>query len=337
MDRTELRTPEAIACLAACRAAVEGQKAVFPLAFPAVTEAIEIPARATRLRHADLLDALWNGVTLRSPQVLLRLEAEQAYRWLLNDEEIHVSREDVLTSLPDHLGEASVSFPADWTPEEISHFMTCLADESRMRSIRYLAEQRNWGVDHTPMRERYVREMEKNRQQRLGNAAQPKQAAFSRALLGERVALVKQYLIPAARNALLSEVGPQRAAAVLEKLRARKGEGGERRVRDLFARMPMMDQYARLLALDAMEVARRPRAEDFYDFDHGTGPPIYGDAFVTRDKRLTRLVRDAGRGSADLVTSLADLERWLKRHCADGRSSSSCGLGRPSRGRSSGR
>ena len=86
----------------------------------------------------------------------------------------------------------------------------------------------------------------------------------------------------------------------------------------------MMDQYARLLALDAMEVARRPRPQDFYDLDHGTVPPIYADAFVTLDNRLARLVRDAGRGSADLVTSLADLECWLKRHCADGPRAVSC-------------
>lgn len=317
IELRDLKTAEAVACLAACRWAVERQKVIFPLAYPAISEAIEIGDRTTRLLHADLLDSLSNGITFRSKRVLFKLEAVIAYRWLLKDEESHIPREDVLTSLPDYLGEGQLSFPAGWTPEMAAQLMTYLAHEPKLRSVRFIAEQRDRGVDHVLIRERYVFEMEKNRQERLGNAGEMKQGKIQRALLRERLALVKQYVIPVGEDALFNEVVSQGAAAAFKQLKPRKGEGGNRRVRELFERMPMMDQHARLFALGAMEVRRRSQAQDFYDFDHGTVPPIYADAFVTLDKRLARLVEHAGRGSADLVTSLRELQRWLESQCAD--------------------
>ena len=319
IELRDLRTPRSAACLAVCHAAVERQKAIFPLAFPAVTEAIEIPDRATRLRHADLLDALSNGVTFRAPPILFNIEAEQACRWLINDEEVRVSREDIFTSLPYVASEGAITFPAGWTVEQVAQFIAALTDEPvmrRCRTLRYMAEQRDWGLEHAPMRKRYVHEMEQTRQRRLAAEAQPKQAAFAQALLDEREALVKHYLIPALTSVLLAEVGPRHAIKSLVELIARKGEGGKRRVGDLFAKMPIMDQHARLFALDAMEKARRPQPQDFYDVEHGTAAPIYADAFVTFDKRLARLVTNAGRGAAELVTSLVDLECWIEQHCA---------------------
>jgi hypothetical protein len=165
------------------------------LAFPAVTEAIEIRDLATRLRHADLLDSLSDGITLRSAAVLLRLEAAHAWRWLFNDEDGYVVRSEVFTRLPDHLGDGKMNFPTGWTPEMIHKLMEHLANEPRVHSVRFLAELQDWGADHADMRERYVREMEAIRQKRLAEPRLPKMQALSRALQGEREALVRSYVM----------------------------------------------------------------------------------------------------------------------------------------------
>ncbi len=101
-----------------------------------------------------------------------------------------------------------------------------------------------------------------------------------------------------------------------DKLMESKGEGGKRRLRDLFDRMPIMGQHCRLLAADQMETARHPQPQDFYDFDHGTIPPIYSDAFVTFDNRLIGLIKKAARGKAELITTLAQLQGWIEATCA---------------------
>jgi hypothetical protein len=299
-------------CFAACRAALACNRVIFPLALPAITEAIDIPDVAIKAEHAELLDSFSNGVTFRSPQVLLTLEARQAARWLFTGKETLLLREDVLTSLPDHLGDGRFSFPAGWTKERAVRFMTNIADDPRIRSVAFIAEQSDWRAAHLPMRQRYVREMEALRQERLKEPAKPTRAAFAEALLRERVSLVNRHVLAASQEVLLAEVGPERLKEVLDEFIQRNGEGGVQRISELFSRMPLMDQYARLFALDSLETNRRPRAQDFFDIDHGMAPPVYCDVFVTLDRRLARLVETAGRGTATLITNLRDLTHWME-------------------------
>lgn len=315
IELRDATTQGAVDCLEACRDAVAARGVLFPLALPAVTEAIEIRDRTTRLKHADLLDELSQGITFRSPVVLMRKEAELAYRWLFRGEQGVLPREECLTLVPGHLGEEAWTFPSGTPPEVIARFAHFIANEAPLRTVRYIAEQRDWGADHADLRERFVREMIVMRERRLAATPQPKAAAFAEALRRERLALTNDYIIPACRDALLADVGPEGAAAAFEAFFARKGEGGERRLRAMFVRLPLLDQHARLMALDAMETSRRPQPQDFYDHEHATVPPVYAHLFATLDHRLARLVRDAGRGSAGFATSIPDLTRWVRTEC----------------------
>ena len=312
IELRDATTPSARSCLEVCRKSVTEGRAVFPLALPAISEATEIADKETRLRHADLLDSLSNGVTFRSPEVLFRLDAEAAYCWLFRDKEVVLTRQDVLTSVPDHVGEGQVTFPAGCRPEQIAKVVGEMAVDSRIRTVRFIAEQDHAGKKHPSVTGKFVQGMEDNRQKRLEADKLPKQATFARSLLGERVLLIKQYVISVGRDLLIREVGVNGLLAAIHDFRSRKGEGGRQRIKELFRRMPLLDQHARLLALDAMELGRYARSQDFYDVEHGTVAPVFADAFVTLDNRLARLVRDAGRGNATLITSLSELEVWLR-------------------------
>lgn len=314
IELRDARNGNAIACLDFCRAAVERAKVVLPLAFPAVTEAIEIPDLSTRLAHADLLDSLSSGVTFRSSQVLMGLEARLAYQWLFKDQqESMVPEDEVFTSLPNYLGDASMDFPSGWSREDATRMVRDVAADSKVRSVRFVAEQRDWRKDHEDLRERYVREMERVRAELARAPRQQKQAVLARLLEDERVSLMKLHVIPECSKQLISEVGLQGAGAAFKQIAARKGLGGSKRVKEIFKRMPMMDQHARIFAHNAKETGRRPREQDFFDFDHGTAPPIYSDAFATLDGRLATLVREAGRGRAQVLCSLAEITEWLRR------------------------
>jgi hypothetical protein len=272
IDLRESKTPEAAACLEACRSGVEGGKVLFPLAYPAIAEAVEISDVSTRLRHADLLDALSSSVTFRSSAVLLRLEAEHAWRWLFADEEALVGKEDVFSGFLDHLAEPAVMrFPAGWIREDIAKFMRDVVNKPGVCNVRFMAEQQDWRNDHAQILERYAREMEENRQKRLAEPQPPKPQAFVIALRAERQELISRFVVPAALGSVIAESGLARAPDLLRQFRATKGDGNERRVQQLFARMPIMDQHARLMALNVVETQRRPQPQDFYDVEHGVG------------------------------------------------------------------
>ncbi|WP_437769030.1 hypothetical protein WME77_19315 [Sorangium sp. So ce764] len=312
----DARTAEAVACLDECQSAVARDKALFPLAFPAITEALEIPNREARLAHADLLDVLSHGITFRSTHVLFALEGRAAYRWFFKDDiDCSLPRNELFTNIPDHLGDGRLKFPPGWIPEKVEQLVSHVKNNPLMRSVRFVAEQLDWAQEHVLMRDRYVREMEQVRLNLLAEPKLPKQAAFERALQRERVSILNSFVVPEFTGTLASEVGVLGIKDAMKQLLERKGEGSSRRLKEVFRRIPALDQYARILALDAIERSRHPVAQDFYDIEHGSAPPVYTDAFVTMDHRLARLVRDAGRGKATLLTSLPDLTNWLRANC----------------------
>lgn len=317
IDLREVKTPQATACLDACRTAVSCGKALFPLAYPSIAETVEISDIPTRLRQADLLDSLSLGVTFRSSVVLLRLEGERAWRWLFAKEENLVVKEEVFSSPPDHLDEPAVmKFPAGWTAENVEKFMTDLRGKSGIRSVRFIAEQRDWGDEHVQRLERYVQDEEADRQRRLGQPKIQKQRAFALALREGRQHLIHRFVVPAAAKSVLAEYGPERALELLQQFRATMGDGDDGRMKKLFERMPVMDQHARIMACGVVDTNRRPQPQDFYDAEHGMAPPIFSDAFVTRDSRLARMVIAAGRGRAQVITDLGALAAWIAEECS---------------------
>lgn len=313
IDLRDAKVPETKECVALCRTAVSRGAVIFPLAFPAITEAIEISDRGLRLAHADLLDELSSGVTFRSLPVLFGLESRIAYRWLYkSDSTCAARRQEVFTCIPDHLGNGQLDFPAGWPARKVQEFMDYFASNPATRSVRFIAEQRDWADDHVAMRERYVREMEQVRTNRAAEPKLQKQAAFERALFRERFSLMQSFIIPECTSALLAEVGPAGLRTAFDKIKAEKGDGSKRRVKELFRMLPILDQHARIHALGAVDAGRKPTPQDFYDIEHGTAPPVHADIFVTMDRRLGRLVVEAGRGTATVLSSIGELTSWLR-------------------------
>ncbi|WP_437587486.1 hypothetical protein [Sorangium sp. So ce1000] len=312
IELRDARTAAATACRDACFAAVAAGKALFPLAFPSITEAIEIEEVTTKLRHCTLLDELSSGVTFRSPAILLKLEAWRASEWFFLGDERPLERTQVFTSVPDHLGEGTLSFPAGWTLSMLRKLADDMASDARMRSVRFIAEQGDWKQRHAAFRASYVDKMEALRARQRTRPKLPKQQAFARALLDERVALIKSYLLEGGAEHLFSILGPEKAASRISEVLAAKGTGGPERIHEICKRMPILDQHARLMAHDTLESNRKPQPQDFFDIDHATAPPVYADAFVTFDRRLARLVRSANRGGAKLLTSFNELIGWLE-------------------------
>ena len=313
IDLRDAKTPETKECVALCRTVVSRGAVIFPLAFTAITEAIEISDRCLRLAHADLLDELSSGVTFRSLPILFGLESRIAYRWLYkSDSTCAVRRAEVFTCIPDHLGNGRLDFPVGWSARKVQEFTDYFASNPTTRSVRFIAEQRDWANDHVAMREKYVREMEQVRTNRAAEPKLQKQATFERALFRERSSLMQSYIIPECTNALLAEVGPAGLQDALAKLRAEKGDGSKRRVKELFRMLPMLDQHARIHALGAVDAGRKPTPQDFDDIEHGTAPPVHADVFVTMDRRLGRLVAEAGRGTSTVLSNIGELTRWLQ-------------------------
>lgn len=297
----------ALDCVAACHDAVLNGRVLFPLAFPAISEALEIVDTGARLRHCELLDRLSHGVTFRASQCLFDLEADRACGWLFTGEHVPVTRAEVFTSVPDHLAASVLSIPSGSTREMMDDLIAHLNSDPKMRSVSVHAEDPNWRTRHERVVARYVLEMTELRADRRSLPRLAKRDARRRALSNERIALLQSHFGRAMR-----EVQQARPSAMWDFI-AENGEGGNERVEALFARMPMLDQFARLMARDAMEISRKPQAQDFYDMEHGTIPPIYSDAFVTSDNRLASMVRSSRRGTAEMIGNLAGLLAWLTR------------------------
>jgi hypothetical protein len=123
---------------------------------------------------------------------------------------------------------------------------------------------------------------------------------------------MESFIIPECTSALLGEVGPAGIQTAFDKLKAKKGDGSKRRIKEVFRMLPMLDQHARIHALGVVDAGRKPRPQDFFDIEHGTAPPVYADVFVTMDTRLRTLVAEAGRGRATGLSSIGELTSWLR-------------------------
>lgn len=312
IELRDVASQEAKLCRELCERLVHSNKVLFPLAFPSITEAIDIPDASTRATHCSLLDDLSNGVTFRTPNVLLGLEAQKAAEWFFLGRDSALDRTEVFTSVPDHLGEFSFRIPAGWPASMVRKFQEDMANEPRLRSVRFIAEQGGWKERHASNLERYVRLMQEVRERQNTRPKLPKKQEFARALQEERVELLRIYVLSGGVAHLERLLGAEEARVRIHEVGRSQGDGGPERIRALFARMPMMDQSAHMHAHDTMESSRKPQRQDFFDMDHATAPPVYADAFVTMDRRLATFVRNAKRGRATLISSLAELHRWLE-------------------------
>lgn len=284
---------------------------LFPLSFASITEAIEIPDPETRARHATLLDDLSDGVTFRTPEILFQLEGRKAAEWYFLGNNSWLERQDVFTSVPGHLGDISCDFPTAWNAEMRQDFISFIYAEPRMRSVRFIAELFDWRARHAKFSSAFVREMHALRTRQAAQPRLPKQHEFEKALQEERIALLQRYFIRGVSKHIFNLLGPEKATIKIDQFLQSNHERSQT-LKNAFRRMPMLDQYARMLALDSVERNRKPQAQDFFDFDHATAPTVHSDVFVTLDRRLARLAKDGKRCSAALMTSLNELRVWLE-------------------------
>lgn len=311
IELRDTQSQEALACREACYESRRNGRVLFPLSFATITEAIEIPDPETRARHATLLDDLSDGVTFRTPEILFRVEGRKAAEWYFLDKNSWLERQDVFTSVPGHLGDISYDVPAAWSTEMLKDFLAHAAADPRMRSVRFIAELFDWRTRHAKFSSMFVREMHALRTRQAAQPRLPKQQEFEKALQEERIVLLRRYFIHGVSKHIFNLLGPEKAAIKIDQF-LQKNDGGPQALKKIFKRMPMLDQYARMLAQDSIERNRKPQAQDFFDFDHATAPTVHSDAFVTLDRRLARLAKDGKRCSAAPMTSLNELRGWLE-------------------------
>lgn len=319
IDLRDAKTDEAYVCRGACLRAVDEGRAIFPLSYGAVSEVLHNPSKEARERQADVMDALSLGVTFRAPHVVYALEGEAAYGYFYrNDTTAAVSRSQVFTLIPDHIGDGRLEFPAGWRPDDVAKFLGFMQREASWRTLR-------WHVDHLDHEEiakhhqlgRYESAMaEVVAKQRELARGESKTKVRARLLTQERVALFNQHVLPALRRALIRDVGIERIAEESDRVLREHGDGGPERLAQVFrAATPSLELLAQLFAARALDTNGKPKATDFWDTEHASVSPVYSDAFVTADGGLRTLLRTQRERSVDMraeiLGSVHDLARWL--------------------------
>lgn len=313
-------TTEAARCRDTCHRAVTTGRAIFPVSYASVSEVLENPVDGLRTKQADLMDALSLGVTFRNPTHVYALEGEAAYRFVFHGEPAQLRREEAFTSLPDHIGDGHLDFPDGWRAADVEKFVS-LYKTSGACSVR-------WLVDHgEPVKvraghssvETYAERMDAQRTAQRAHLAKGKaDGRVDREGLvhDERVALFKAHVLPAMRNAGLSELGLQRTIELVRSFREREGDGSRRRLREVFrAAAPALEVLAHVFGRRALDPQRKTKRQDFWDTEHAGLAPVYADAFVTADGGLNEVLRLGERrppaARATLLQSVAALDAWL--------------------------
>ncbi|MCE7890789.1 MAG: hypothetical protein DYH12_14025 [Sorangiineae bacterium PRO1] len=317
IDLRDAKTDEARACREACGLAVDEGRAIFPLSYGSISEVMHNPSKEARERQADLMDALSLGVTFRAPHVVHALEGEAAYRYFYRNDSTPVSRSEVFTLVPDHVGDGRLEFPAGWKATDVARFLDYMQSETGWRTVRWLVDHldheeiaRNHQLGHyeSSMAEVVTKQRELAR-------GESKKKVRARLLTEARVELFNQHVLPAIRRALIRDVGLDRMVEESERVQEEHGEGGPGRLAVVFqAATPSLELRAQLFAARALDTNGRPKATDFWDTEHASVAPIHADAFVTADGGLRTMLRAqkklSGRMRAEILGSVHDLACW---------------------------
>ena len=125
------------------------------------------------------------------------------------------------------------------------------------------------------------------------------------------------FVLPAIGRAMIvAMVSPPEIVAHLREFREWNGDGGPRRLRELFrAAVPSLEFLAQVYAARSFNVRRKFERQDFFDIEHAGLALVYVDAFATRDRGLLDLlprgVRRPPDARARIIASLAELTAWL--------------------------
>jgi hypothetical protein len=125
------------------------------------------------------------------------------------------------------------------------------------------------------------------------------------------------------RRAILSKMSPPEMLTFLRQFREWNGDGGPRRLKDVFrATAPALEVLAQLYAARSFNITRKFVRQDFFDIEHAGLAPVYADAFVTADRGLRDLLPPPDRRPPDArATILASVTGviWLDRSSASPR------------------
>jgi hypothetical protein len=260
------------------------------------------------------MDALSLGVTIRSMDLILQLEGEDVYRYLLDGTEPQQRRREVFTNLPDYVGDGTFSFPEGWHEDDIEAFFAF--HRSTAGSLR-------WMVDHHMTPEQAVKTHARSNDypkliddRRAAHRAHLGVHVVDREVLAheERVSLVNGYVLPAIKRLGLP---PGDQVSIAGRLRERlHGPNNRRAFRRAFrAAAPALEMTVQIFARQSRDVSRMTEKQDFWDVEHAVSA-VYADAFVSNDSYLAEVLRLGDRrpptALAVIISSIDELTRWLK-------------------------
>jgi hypothetical protein len=315
IDLRDGKTPDARACRDLCRQGVEGDRAIFPASYAAVSELLEIADQASRVAQAELMESLCLGVTFRSMEIILNLEGEDVYRHLVGGTESPGRRPQVFTNLPDYFDDITLSFPEGWYPDEVDAYVAL--HRSTAGSLR-------WMVDHHQTPEQAA--LSHARANDYPALIDDRRAAY-REHLGvkvvdrdvvaheERVFMVNSYVLPAVKRVGLPDGDKIQIA---KSFQAKMQGPGNRKAfsRSFRAAGPALESLAQIFARQSRDYRRKTTKQDFWDVEHAV-VSAYADAFVSGDSYLTDVLRLGDRrppaARSDILPSISDLVAWLKR------------------------
>lgn len=306
-------------CRDACLAAVRDGLAIFPLSYAAVSELMAIPSVELRRAQADLMDSLSCGVTLRNPVVVFGLEAAALHRHLFHGAPPTLRRSEAFTSLPDYVGDGTLTIPAGTLRSEVERLVRYWNEENPARSLRWLvdnASDAELSAKHTASMAEYRSRMDALQEARRRD---PRERKIDRntATLRERVALFGAHVLPTLRNELLRDAQGdlQEFQRRLAAFTAEQGEGSAKRISRYFrSLLPSLEVSAQLHGARAVDLQRRTQHQDFWDIEHASLAVVYTDAFVSADGGLMSLLRlrsQPAAAKAVLLTSVDELGAWL--------------------------
>lgn len=310
IDLRDCASPEAERCLRASLDAVDRGRVLFPLSVAAVTETLEIDDDACRIRQAELLDKLSHGVCLRPPEFIFKSEAKVAFRAFFCNEPTTVPRHEVYSTVTEFLGTAVLAFPAGWTAENAAKMIELVKNAPQLHSVAFFAEHIKLKQRHAQPLQDYVQGMSRGIAEARQMPAANKQQRFAKLLHGERESLIKRYVLPAFSRLIDETYGTDKVAHAVTLAETMHGDGGPKRIKEIFKVMPAMDVRAHLLAMSLHDDQRIPEPQDFWDMQHACAAPSYSDVFATRDSRLRQLLEKI-EPRAQLIGNIEDLTQWV--------------------------
>ena len=317
IELREAKTSEARAARAACEQARASGTAVFPLSYSAVSEIARITDERARTSHADLVDAIAQGITLRPPAEVYALEARAIYDYLFHGNAAPSHRKVAYSRLPDHLGTGHFTFRENTPLGVIAPTLDASRVDPRLRSVR-------WLTDHADLEQirrnhdasGYVEKMNAVHAEEWKRFGASGKLDVEGYLTWKRAHLFLDHVVPVIERAIVEDHSVDGKKQRLADFQAEQGDGGPKRLRDAFrSAAPSLELAAQMFAARASHRDRRAKEQDFWDLEHAALAPVYADVFVTFDHGLAALLPSPKRPSpgakAPLLRSLAELAAFL--------------------------